>query len=760
MSSENNKKISRTKKWSRRAFIGIGSMAGVGLVVGVGGYIWLGKNAHRFSGKGFDEDDNILNAWVSIAPDNQITIAVPRAEMGQGVYTSVPMIIAEELDVSMDRVKIFHPQPEPAYSGTYPQTHKLKASDGSLTLEEKIMHAVPTVATGGSSTIFDGWWQMRYAGATAKLMIVKAAANRWGVSENDVYTEDAHVINKGTNEKLTYGALAEEAKAIKVESAPPLKPKSEWKLMGKPVARIDIPEKVLGTAIYGIDARPEGLVYGAARLATYQDGIVELIENQSEIEEMAGVLKVVQLAKGKGAIVIAKDTWTAQNAAKDLIFKETGDSNFTTKDAEERAQEVLDKDLMVNTVKNVGNAAKVLDESDDIIEATYQLPYLAHACMEPQNATVLVKDGKATIWVGTQTPGVAHEAVAVATGLSKSDVHLNVTYLGGGFGRRLDGDFAAYAAEAANELQGTPVQVIYSREQCMKKDFFRPFSKAKFRAKLTDNRIEALEYKLAIESVSQKALMRLKPILAPEPKDDNATREGFDDQAYKFDNELLAFGQYNTPVGLGFWRSVGYSQGGFYWESFIDECAHGAGKDPLQFRRSLLSHESRYTAVLDKIEEISDWKNAKAQGKALGLSIHRSFFTICAQVVELTKIDTKNFKIDKVYAVVDCGQYVNPNTIEAQISGGINFGLSAALYGEITFTNGIADQHNFPQYDMVRLKEAPDVEVHIMENEEFPGGIGEPGVPPIFAAICNALYAASGERIRSLPLSKHGINFV
>ena len=753
------KQRSRAQKWTRRAFIGVGGLTGVGLVVGVGGNMWLTKNAYRYSGKGFGEGSS-LNAWIRIAPDNQITIAVPRAEMGQGVYTAVPMMIAEELDVSLDRVNILHPQPEPAYSATYTNTHELKANDGSLTLWEKVLHSVPAVATGGSSTIFDGWYQMRHAGAMAKLMLLKAAAQRWNVAETDCYAEDAHIINKETKEKFTYGELAEEAKEIKVPMAPPLKPRKDWKLMGTSPQRLDVPEKVNGTAEYGIDVRPDGLLFGAVKLATYQAGFVEAISNQAEIEQMPGVKKVLLLQKGKGAVVVADNTWDAKNASLAIKFKETGDTSFSSADADQMAQDILDNDKMIKVAEEKGEAAKILAEAEELVEATYQLPYLAHACMEPQNATVLVEEGKATIWAGTQTPGVAQEAVAIVTGISKENVTLNCTYLGGGFGRRLDGDFAHYAAEAANAMPGTPVQVVFTREQCMHNDFYRPYTKANFRAKLKEDGIEAFECKLAIESIGQKAISRLKPMLAPNPEDDVSTYEGLNDQSYEYDNARIAFGQMETPVELGFWRSVGHSQGGFYHESFIDECAHAAGKDPYEYRRTLLAKSPRHIAVLDKVAEMADWKTPLPEGKSRGIAIHYAFRSIVAEVVELSKIGEKEFKIDKVYAVIDCGQYVHPQIIKSQISGGIIFGLSAALYGEISFKDGKVEQFNFPQYEMVRMKVAPMVEVEIMENDEFPGGVGEPGIPPVAPALTNAIFAATGDRVRSLPLRKHGYEFV
>jgi len=760
MPKKQKKQRSTAAKWTRRGFIGIGGLLGAGLVVGVGGYAWLGKNARRFSGKGFG-DGSSLNAWIRISPDNMITIAVPRIEMGQGVHTAIPMMIGEELDLTnLDRIKVIHPQPEPAYTGIYPQTHKLKSKDGKLTLEEKIMHAVPTVATGGSSTVFDGWWDMRYAGATAKLMLVKAAAKRWEVEESDCYTEDAHVINKKTKEKLTYGELAEEAKSIKVPYVAPLKPKKDWKLMGNPVQRVDIPSKVDGSAQYSLDLRMDGMKFGAVRHATYQDGVVDSITNLSDIEGMPGVQKVVMLEKGKGAVVIANNTWQAIQASRAIKFEETGSSDFNTADADARAKKVLDDNAMVATAKVKGNAPAILDEKTDV-EATYHLPYLAHACLEPLNAVALYQDGEATIWTGSQTPGVAHDAVAQGTGLSKKNITVNVTYAGGGFGRRLEGDYARYAAEAAKALPGTPVQVMFTREECMNNDVYRPLSKAHFRAKLKeDGDIEAFEYKMAIESCSQKALMRLKPILAPEPKDDGATFEGFNDQVYDFDNQRLAFGQYDTPVELGFWRSVGYSQGGFYWESFIDECARAAGQDPLQYRRKLTAHDPRYTKVLDKIAAMSGWNSPMPEGKGRGISIHKAFFTICAQVMELTQVSETEIKIDKVYAVVDCGQYVNPETIKSQIAGGIIFGLTAAVNGEINFKDGVVVEKNFPQYPMMTMRNAPAVEVHIMENDHFPGGIGEPGVAPSFSALCNAMHDLTGKRLRTLPLSKSGYEFV
>lgn len=755
--TDNNKK-KKGGKWTRRAFIATGSLVGVGLVVGIGGNIYLTKNAKKYSGKGFGDGPS-LNAWIRIAPDNRITLAVPRSEMGQGVYTSLPMLIAEELEIRMSDIEIVHPQPEPAYANTILVTNEPKNIYSSLTFMEKIAHFLPVVATGGSTSIPDAYDNLRAMGASAREMLIEAAAKQWGVSKDQCYAENAHVINTATKEKLSYGALAEEAAKIKLPAIPKLKDKKDWKLLGKPIQRLDIPEKVNGTADFGLDVRPENMLFGVIRHAAYHDGSITAIKNQAEIEGMPGVKKVVTLPEGRGVVVVANNTWRAKNATLALDLEETGNNTLSSADIDKLAEDVINNKLIA-TPMNEGDATKVLAERDTVLEAKYDVPYLAHACMEPINCTVLVKGEEAEIWAGHQGSSLMADGVKAVAGTDYEKIKVHMKYLGGGFGRRAEIDMILNAAHVAKEMEGTPIQLVYTREEDIRHEMYRPAVKSHFRAKLNGDKIEAWENKLALQSVGYSSIMRIKPALAEPPKKDPSTSEGAIHLPYKMDHVKVAFGQLELPIQVGNWRSVGNSYNGFFTESFIDECAHAAGKDPYEFRRDLIQDAPRFLNVLDKVAEISNWKQPLGENRFRGIALCKSFGSIVGQVAEITKVGEQQFSIDNYYCVIDCGRIVNPDTIEAQMQSGIMFGLSAALYGEITFKGGEVEQYNFPQYEMVRMAVAPTVKVHIMDVDEYPGGVGEPGTPPAAPALTNAVFAATGNRVRSLPLKKHGYSFV
>ncbi|MEZ4952611.1 MAG: molybdopterin cofactor-binding domain-containing protein [Saprospiraceae bacterium] len=753
-----NKKAKKGN-WTRRAFMITGGVVGGGLLVGVGGMLYVNKKIKEYSGEGFGEG-NSLNAWIRISPDNKITVAVPRAEMGQGVYTSIPMIVAEELEVDMDRIEVVQPQPEGPYANTFLMTNQKRDLNKGLSLMEKIASFLPVVATGGSTTIRDGYEVLRTAGATARVAIVQAAANRWGVRESDCLAEKGFVQNSISKERLSYGELAADAANIEIKEVPPFKPKKDFKIIGTSVNRLDVPEKVIGAATFGLDVRLDGMLFAAMRHRTYLKGAITSINNLAEVEAMPGVKKIVMLPEGRGVVVVADNTWRAKNASLALDLEETVDQTISSEGISKMLGETITNG-QISTPLSKGSVEEVFNNNDKVIEAKYEVPYLAHACMEPINCTVVVNGETAEAWAGHQSSSLMRDAVNTATGVAKDKIKTNITYLGGGFGRRSEIDMVLNAAHVAKEMPGTPIQLVYTREECMRHEMYRPAVASHFKASVNNNgEIDAWENKMALQSVGHSSMMRIMPAMAEDPKNDVSSSEGAGNLPYHMNNATVSFGQVDLPIEVGFWRSVGSSQNAFFTESFMDECAAASGQDPYQFRRSKLNDHPRFMAVLDKVAEMSNWSTPLPEGKFRGIALHESFGSIVGQVAEISRTGEKEFKIDKFYCVIDCGQVINPDTVEAQMQSGIVFGLSAALFGEITFEGGQVQQFNFPQYEMVRMKTSPHVEVHIMDVDAYPGGVGEPGTPPAAPALANALFAATGDRVRSLPLSKHGYSFV
>lgn len=758
MSEKKNKK----RSWSRRAFMVTGGLVGGGLVVGVGGTIWANHKIKQYSGKGFTEGEHIMNAWVSVGEDNSVTIAVPRAEMGQGVYTAVPMLVAEELEVDLEQVKIFHPQPESPYANTFLLTSQPRNIYKGMTLMEKVASILPVVGTGGSTTIADGYDNMRAAGATARESLIKAAMDRWSVSRDQCYAEKGYVIKRGTNDRLSYGELSKEAAALKIDKIPELKKAKDFKILGRPVKRLDIPDKVTGVAEFGIDVRPDGLLYAAIKHPEYLGGTIASVDNVAEVEAMDGVKKVVILKDGQGVAVIADNTWRAKNGALmlDVTEEDNGSKSLSSKSISATMKSILDNDEMIATPDKEGDVASAFaDEASKNIEADYEVPYLSQATMEPLNCTVQIDGDVTQVWVGHQAPSVVKSKVAEIT--KTKDVNINIPYLGGGFGRRAEVDFVTKAAEIATHMPGTPIQLHYTREEDMRYGMYRPTVASRFKAAIgTDGKIEAWQNNIALQSVGNSSLNRIMPSQAPDPKDDPMSAEGAAHLPYTMTNRLVAFGHLDVPVQVGNWRSVGSSQNGFFTESFMDECAHAAGQDPYLFRKNKLKDHPRFTAVLDKVAALSKWSEPLAEGKFRGIALHKSFGSIVGQVAEISQKGPKEFSIDHFYCVIDCGRTVNPDTVEAQMQSGIVYGLSAAMYGKITIEGGKIVQGNFPEYEMVRMNVSPGYTVHIMEVDDYPGGVGEPATPPAAPALANAIFAATGDRVRKLPMIDHGYTFV
>ncbi len=761
-----SKKKERTTlgKWTRRAFIGTAGLLGTGLVVGVGGYVHMGKKVKEFTGSGMG-DGNSLNAWIRISPDNKITLALARAEMGQGVYTSMAQLIAEELEVDINDISVIHPQPESPYANTFLVTQSAPNAFEGYKGMERLYAFIPVIATGGSTTIRDGWTNLRMAGATAREMLKQAAADKWEIDVTDCVAENAVVTNSKNKEKLTYGQLAEAAAEIDLDNLPTLKQRKDYKLIGKPIQRLDLLPKVNGTAEYGIDVRLDNMLYAAVRHPRSIGGNITSITNEEAILKMRGVKKVVITPIGIAAVV-ADNSWRAMQAAQKLETQEDAEYyNIDTDGLRSEMLRILDE-VAIATPLDKGAVDKNIQEGiendpENVIDVMYEVPYLAHATMEPINCTMLIKDGKCEVYTGHQAPSVVHSKTKEATEIPMEDIKVNITYLGGGFGRRAEPDMINIAAAVAKSMEGTPVQTLFSREEDMKNDMYRPMAICKMKAKISESgKLTTMDSKLVSQSVGQSSTSRIMPAMAPAPEADPSTVEGLIDLPYTIPNQRTRIGHISLPIQVGYWRSVGYSQNAFFAESFIDECAHKAGADPLDFRMDMIQDKPRFFAVLNKVGELSNWKSDLPEGRYRGVSLVESFGSIVGQVAEITKLSDTEFKIDNFYCVIDCGNIVNPDTIEAQMEGGINFGLSAALYGEITWKNGAVVQTNFNDYEMITLRNAPEITTFIMDVDAYPGGVGEPGTPPAAPALCNAIFAATGTRVRSLPLSKHGFSFV
>lgn len=759
MAKEQKKKRSLT----RRAFLITGSVVGGGLVVGAGAAAYMvNKNFDKFTGLGMGGD--VINAWVSINADNTVTIAVPRAEMGQGVFTSVPMMIAEELEVDMSTVSVIHPQPEPAYANTMLMTGVPRSTKTGMSFMEKVFAFIGIVGTGGSTTVQDGYDYMRLAGAQAREMLKTAAADQWNISVDKVAAAKGMLTNTVSGEKITYGAIAKAASTIELDNPPTmadLKPAKDFKIIGKNPNRLDIPEKVAGQAEYGLDVRIDDMLYAVIRHPSYVGGKILSINNQEDIESMPGIKKILTI--DQGVAVVADNTWRAKNAALALDIEESDEGNgeLSSTKISTMLNDLAQSDKLVVAETHGDDIAAGLDAAAKTVSAKYEVPYLAHATMEPINCTARLDGENMELWVGHQAPSVAQTKANETTGISKSNIKINTTYLGGGFGRRAEPDFIIAASQIAQQMPGQAVQLVYTREEDMKNDMYRPAAASHFEAGLSaDGSITGWKNNIGLQSASFSAMNRIMPLMAGSPDEDPANIEGAAHLPYDMGARTVSTAQADLPLQVGFWRSVGSSQNAYFTECFMDELAEAAGQDPYTFRANKLGSHPRFKAVLDKVAEMANWNTPLPDGKYRGIALAKSFGSIVGQVAEISKVDDSTFKIDKYYCAIDCGRAIHPDTIKGQMQGGLIFGLSAALYGQITLDNGQIQQSNFPQYDMVRLQTSPLVEVHIMDVDDHPGGVGEPGTPPAAPALVNALYAATGKRHRSLPLANHGIKFV
>ena len=751
------------KKVSRRIFLIAGGTAMGGLALGTG---YLASLDTAGLSTDIDENGNVqLNAWVHIRTDGKIALAIPRVEMGQGVFTSLPMLIAEELDINIDDPNLVVEHPTallPAYSNFTIATFKRpEAHRGSLDWTmAKVAALFPYIGTGGSTSVVDGYQSLRQAGASAREMLKQAAAHRWRTSSEYLRTENAYVINDERQERLSYAALANDAARLGPPRQVNLKPKKSWQIIGKSVPRTDLRAKTHGEAVFGIDVEHAEMHYAYVINAPVMADTVASY-NEREILQLPRVVSIVNL--DSAVAVVAETYYHAMRAAKALKieYHDGGNRHFSDADVLKAFDQAFSSgDTHVAESRGELSA---LEQSDNLISAQYHQPYLAHACMEPMDCTALYHDGEVEMWGPVQTPlALKWAADKNVDDLKSFSGH--VTFAGGGFGRRAEMDYSFQAMRIAKANPGKAIKLIWSREQDIQHDMYRPAATAKCRARLNDDGTpQAIAIDVALQSVNLSFSERNLPFPQGGAEDPLNT-EGLVASPYALPNFKVTAHEVELPAPIGNWRSVGHSNNAFFMESFIDELAHAAAQDPLEYRAALLAHDKRAARLAEKLKSVAAWQGpsiaATENGKdGRGVAIHASFRSLVGQVVDVSVTD-KKVKVNKVVCVVDCGTVIHPDTVKAQMESGIAFALSAAAFGEINFANGRVQQSNFHDYDMVRMAQCPRIEVYIMDNDELPGGVGEPGTPPFFAAFTNAIFAATGQRLRELPISKHGLRLV
>ena len=694
-----------------------------------------------------------LTPFVLITADG-VTLITPRAEMGQGTQTTLAALLAEELDLDWQDIRIDHGPAARAYFNAallaealptrgYNTGDTLHALGEYMGQFGKVLDAQ---VTGGSTAMKDAFEKYRLAGATAREALKAAAAQRWGLKPAQLRTESGHVIAPdGT--RLPYSALAAEA-AQQPLHTPALRPASAWRYLGKAMPRLDMVAKCTGTAQYGIDIRPKGLRFAALKTNPNR-GIMRSYDASAALA-MPGVEHVIDL--GQGVAVVASSTWAAMQAL-DHIHCDWAPAPYPPNSADIMAEIAKAFDQPANsTLRDDGDAAQ-LPSGATQISAEYQLPYLAHATIEPMNATALYTGQSLTVWAGNQAPMFTKKACAAEAGLPPQAVDIITPYLGGGFGRRGELDFSVFATRLAKALPGTPVQLTWPRAQDMRNDFYRPAAIARMTGAVAGGRAVQLDAQVAAQSTSQQGLKRWLGLTPAGP--DKGHVDGLFNAPYAIANHRVRGYLAPLDVPVGFWRSVGASFNAFFQECFIDELAHAAGRDPLEFRIDMMQAEFPEGAqVLQALHQHSNWASPLPPGQARGVAFCYSFGSAVAQVVELRQ-DQAGIAITRVTIVADLGLVLDPQIARNQLIGGCLQGLSAAMGEEITFAGGAAQQENFDSYILMRHAAAPDVEVHLLENLPRLGGVGEPGLPPAAPALANALFALTGQRLRQLPLSKH-----
>jgi isoquinoline 1-oxidoreductase beta subunit len=702
----------------RRAFLNATAHVGGGLIVALTFPGGVGRSSSAAIAPA-KQSAAMLNAWLKIARDNSITIIVDRSEMGQGVYTALPMLLAEELEIDFNVIQIAAAPVGDAY---------VNPGNGGQ-------------VTGTSNSVQDAWDKLRMAGASARTLLVSAAAQRWRIDPKQCKAKNGTVGN-ANGQVFTYGELADAAAKLPVPKDVKLKPKSSFEIIGKSRPRIDTPGKLDGSAEFGLDVKLPGMLYAVVAQCPVLGGKAKSIDS-SAAEKLPGVRKVLQ--SSTGVVVAADHFWQALQARKALkIIWDAGDNARLDNAA---IQALLKKTAAAGaglSARADGDVEKALKGARQTLNAAYYLPLLAHATMEPMNCTADVRADGCDLYVGTQVQQVAQTTAASAAGLQPAQVNVITTLIGGGFGRRLDVDFIPAAVEASKAL-GVPVKVIWTREDDMTHDTYRPPAYEMVSAGL-DAAGKLSAWKLHITSPSITARM-----FPPVKGVDDSVIEAAVNNLYDVPNLSVSYSRQEIGVDVGYMRSVSHAPNVFVIESFMDELAAAAGKNPYDFREQHLGNKPRQRHVLKLAAQRAGWGKA-SPGRFQGIALMEGYTTHLAQVAEISIVDG-DVKVHKITCVVDCGQMVNPRIVESQIESGIVFGLSSALWGEVTIVGGQVQQTNFNNYRVLRNSELPELDIQLIDSDEAPGGIGEAGVPLVAPAICNAIFTATGKRLRSLPIA-------
>lgn len=698
-------------KIKRREFIKVVGLTGGGLFLA--SYVPV-SNAFAITG---DEPKIFApSVYLKIDSGGVVTIIIHRSELGQGIKTALPMLIAEELEIDWNKIVLLQADADKKY--------------GNQT-------------TGGSTSIRRSWEPLRVAGATARMMLISAAANKWEIKPENCYAENGFIINKINNEKLSYGDLVEEASKLPVPQNVKLKDPKDFKIIGKRVHRVDTPDKIYGKAIFGIDVVIPGIYYAAVKRCPTIGARVHKFDS-TRAKSLPGVTDVVKISSG--IAVVADSTWRAFKGRDALTMSCVQGEKFA-RSSEQIHQELLMKSETGGYIKQVrGDVIKNVD-NEKFIQSAYEVPFITHAPMEPMNCVVKAGSEKVELWVPTQHPQNVLDEVAKTLNIKRENITVHMTLMGGGFGRRLVNDFAVEAAEIS-KASGKPVKLTWTREEDMKFGWYRPPSLHVMKGSVSpDGNPVKFSHHVIAPSIIQ---MRFAPNLPPENYD---IFEGTDNIEYNIPNLRIAGTTIPTNVPISWLRGVYNTQNPFAIESFIDEMAYAANKDPYEFRRDMLSAGSRLQNALNVAAEKSGWTVNKKlpKGKGRGIALFKGYDSYCALVAEVT-VNGKNIKVDRFVAVIDCGIVVNPDLVESQMEGAIVFGLSAALKGEITIKNGSVEQSNFDDYEILTYNETPEIEVHYIKNNFSVGGVGEVGVGACAPALCNAIFAATGKRIKRLPL--------